>query len=89
MNKGKPVIGITAAYDFEKGSSGVKEDYYDAIIHCGAVPILLPVTEEKSMWAEYLKICDGIILSGGPDIDATYFGRCNMPYANEISPIRD
>jgi len=89
MNRGKPVIGITAAYDVEKGSSGVKDDYCDAIIHCGAVPIIIPVTEEKSMWAQYLEICDGIILSGGPDIDATYFGKCNMPYANEISPIRD
>jgi putative glutamine amidotransferase len=89
MNKIKPVIGITTAYDFEKSSSGVKDDYYEAIIQCGAVPILIPVTDEKSMWDEYLKICDGIILSGGPDIDATYFGKCNMPYANEISPIRD
>jgi len=89
MNKVKPIIGITTAYDFEKGSSLIKDDYYDAIIHCGAVPFLIPVTDEKSVWIEYVKICDGLILSGGPDIDATYFGESNMPYANEISPIRD
>ena len=89
MVKDKPVIGITAAYDFEKGFCSVKEDYYEAIIQCGAVPILIPVTEVKSMWVEYLDICNGIILSGGPDIDATYFGEYNMPYANEISPVRD
>lgn len=89
MYKGKPVIGITSAYDFEKGSSCIKDDYYDAIIHCGGVPILIPVTEEKSVWVEYLEICDGIVFSGGPDVDATYFGESNMPYANEISPVRD
>lgn len=89
MYKGKPVIGITAAYDFENGFSSVKEDYYEAIIHCGAVPILIPVTDEKNVLEEYLKMCNGLILSGGPDIDATYFGKSNMPYAHEISPIRD
>jgi putative glutamine amidotransferase len=89
MFKGKPIIGITAAYDFDKGISTLKEDYYEAIIHCGAVPILIPVTDEKCIWAEYLDMCDGLILSGGPDIDATYFGSWNMPYAHEISPIRD
>jgi putative glutamine amidotransferase len=89
MDKSKPVIGITAAYDFEKCFSSVREDYYEAIIQCGAVPVLLPVTDIKSMWVEYLDICSGLILSGGPDIDASYFGEGNMPYANEISPVRD
>lgn len=89
MLKRKPIIGITAAYDFEKGISTLKEDYYDAIMQCGAVPIIIPATYDKVMWDEYLYICDGIIFSGGPDIDATYFGKGNMPYANEISPIRD
>jgi len=89
MHKDKPIIGITTAFDFEKGISSVKEDYYEAIIRCSAVPILIPVTDEKGIWQEYLEMCDGLVLSGGPDIDATYFGMCNMPYANEISPIRD
>lgn len=89
MYKGKPVIGITAAFDFEKATSNLKDDYYEAIIQCGAVPVLIPVTEEKSVWVEYLDICDGIILSGGPDVDAGYFGQNNMPYSREISPVRD
>lgn len=89
MYKGKPVIGITTAFDFEKNISNLRDDYYEAIIQCGAVPVLIPVTEVKSVWVEYLDICDGIILSGGPDIDAAYFGQNNMPYAKEISPTRD
>ncbi len=89
MNKSKPIIGITCAYDFEKGNSCLKEDYYDAVIKCGAVPIMIPVTDSKSAWVEYLGLCDGFIFSGGPDIDAAHFGKLNMPYANEISPLRD
>ncbi|EMS72120.1 gamma-glutamyl-gamma-aminobutyrate hydrolase family protein [Ruminiclostridium cellobioparum] len=89
MYRGKPVIGITAAFDFEKSTSNLRDDYYEAIIQCGAVPVLIPVTEVKSVWVEYLDICDGIVLSGGPDIDAVYFGQNNMPYAGEISPVRD
>lgn len=89
MFKGKPVIGITAGYDFEKSASLLRDDYYEAVIQCGAVPVLIPVTEVKSVWVEYLDICDGLILSGGPDVDASYFGQHNMPYAKEISPVRD
>jgi putative glutamine amidotransferase len=89
MFKGKPVIGITAAFDYDRSISSVKDDYYEAIIMCGGVPVIIPVTEEKSAWVEYLDICSGFILSGGPDIDASYFGMGNMPYANEISPARD
>ncbi len=89
MYRGKPVIGITAAYDFEKSASTLKDDYYEAVIQCGAIPVLIPVTEVKSAWVEYLDICDGLILSGGPDVDAFYFGQNNMPYAKEISPVRD
>ncbi len=89
MYRGKPVIGITAAFDFEKCTSNLRDDYYEAIIQCGAVPVLIPVTEVKGVWVEYLDICDGIVLSGGPDIDAMYFGQNNMPYAGEISPVRD
>ncbi|ACL77645.1 gamma-glutamyl-gamma-aminobutyrate hydrolase family protein [Ruminiclostridium cellulolyticum] len=89
MYKGKPIIGITAAFDYEKSISTLKDDYYEAIIQCGGLPVIIPVTEEKSAWVEYLDICNGFILSGGPDIDAAYFGKGNMPYTNEISPIRD
>ncbi len=89
MYKGKPVIGITAAFDFDKSVSNLRDDYYEAIIQCGAVPVIIPVTENKSVWVEYLDLCDGLVLSGGPDVDAEYFGQSNMPYAKEISPIRD
>jgi putative glutamine amidotransferase len=89
MHSSKPVIGITTAYDFEKSICTLKEDYYEAILRCGAVPLLIPVTDIESCWENYLDICNGLILSGGPDIDATYFGKNNMPFANEISPIRD
>lgn len=89
MNGGKPVIGITSAYDLEKGFSWLREDYYDAIISSGAIPVLIPLTDNKSVLAEYLNICDGMIFSGGPDVDAAYFGAVNMPYGREISPVRD
>lgn len=89
MAERKPVIGITTAFDFDKSIVTLKDDYYEAVVQCGAVPVLIPVTEEKDVWSSYLDICDGFILSGGPDIDAAYFGKGNMPYANEISPVRD
>lgn len=89
MGVKRPIIGITAAYDFEKSTSNLREDYYEAVISCGGIPVLLPVTEDKSVWEEMTRICDGFILSGGPDVDASFFGESNMPYGGEISPVRD
>jgi putative glutamine amidotransferase len=89
MYKKKPVIGITTAYDFDRCSSWIREDYYEAVTQSGGIPVLIPATEDKSIWASYLDVCDGIILSGGPDVDAAYFGKNNLPCTNEISPVRD
>lgn len=80
---------MTTSYDLEKCCSWLKEDYYEAIIQCGAIPLLLPVTDNKSILDEYLDICSGFVFCGGPDVDAAYFGQENMPYSKEISPVRD
>lgn len=89
MGERKPVIGITCGYDNQGTMSFVKEGYYKAITRVGGLAILLPVTDNESVISGYYSICDGIILSGGPDVDACYFGEENMPCAGEISPIRD
>jgi putative glutamine amidotransferase len=89
MKHSKPVIGITSGYDFDKCMSYVKEGYYDAVFISGGIPVLLPVTDNKNIIDDYINICDGFILSGGPDVEASYFGENNMPYTGEISPVRD
>jgi putative glutamine amidotransferase len=89
MNNRKPLIGITTGYDYDKHMMYLKEGYYDAIYKCGGLAIAIPSTCDETVLLEILNYCDGILLSGGPDVDAKLYGEGNMPYNGDISPIRD
>ena len=74
----KPVIGITV--DIEEGSAPgrqvlkLNENYAQAVSSCGGVPILIsPETDASAV----IEMVDGILIPGGPDIDAKHWGEAN------------
>ena len=82
------VIGITPAQD-EKGNITINQDYVNAVIRSGAAPVLLPLIEEEESQFALLSRIDGLLLSGGPDIDPALYGEEKIPECGEISPKRD
>lgn len=86
--KCRPLIGITCSIDYEKDFSYLKQGYYKAIQKAGAIAILLPA-DELSLESELIQKLDGILLSGGPDIDPVYFGEETYTFNGNISPERD
>lgn len=77
----KPRIGISAnTMVMEGGSmpgltrSYVNQDYVVSLEKAGAVPVLLPVTADPELAMEQLAGLDGLIVSGGPDIDPQLYG---------------
>ena len=44
-------------------------DYSDSIIRAGAIPIIIPFTTDKNTLDEYMGLIDGLIITGGYDID--------------------
>lgn len=85
----KPVIGITPGYWSENNKLFIHKGYTDAIISAGGIPFLLPLTLDEDVVVSGIEKCDGILLSGGPDVDARLFGEFNMNCSGEISPYRD
>ncbi|MBV7508445.1 gamma-glutamyl-gamma-aminobutyrate hydrolase family protein [Bacillus sp. sid0103] len=90
MNK-KPIIGITGAYvkhnEFMEGVY-VHHDYHKSVAANGGVPIILPyINPEISI--ETLALCDGIILSGGEDVDPNLFGQEPHHNLGPTTPERD
>ncbi len=79
----KPIIGITPDYSYENKAYSLHEDYIAAIEAAGGCPIILPPTEELP---DFL---DGIVFSGGGDIDPLLFGEEPLHESGEISPLRD
>jgi putative glutamine amidotransferase len=72
-----PLIGLTTRniedpkYGFPLFSA--PKTYSQALIRAGAIPVLLPVNLPPNTYPELLNRLDGILFSGGGDIDLNYF----------------
>ncbi|MDO4190770.1 MAG: membrane dipeptidase [Bacteroidales bacterium] len=83
----KPVIGISANHCDE--TSRIADAYYTAIRKAGGVPLLIPVIGESDYLKEICDKVDGIVMSGGGDIDPSYINAPTIPEAGTPDPERD
>ena len=79
----KPIIGITPDYSYEKTRFKISEDYTNALLKAGGVPVLLFPGED------FPDFVDGILFTGGGDIDPLRFGEEPIRQNGQISPLRD
>ena len=89
-----PVIGITSSHFMDRASHGtfarhsVSKAYSDAVHRAGGLPIILPFIADHA--PAMLDIVDGLILTGGADIDPARFGDTVLhPSTYDILPDRD
>ena len=61
-----PIIGISAA---EVSPVGAPLTYVKAVKRAGGVPVIIPMTSDKAQIEAVLEIIDGLIMTGGEDID--------------------
>lgn len=78
----KPLIGIAANIlivtgDYMQGlyRSYVNHDYVESLEQAGCVPVLLPVLKDLSDVRRQVEGLDGIVLSGGYDMDPALYGE--------------
>jgi len=85
----RPVIGITCSWDNENQRHFLGSLYCEAVRVAGGLPVLLSNYEKEEEIAGLLGIIDGLLLSGGKDVDPFYFGEEAIPECGEITPLRD
>lgn len=90
----KPIIGITSAYEREEEllnyhRTTVSIDYTKSIVATGGIPIVLPVTDDRTIIKAQLSLIDGLILSGGADINPLLYGQDFKAGIGTVSPERD
>lgn len=86
----QPTIGITTSYDQEKGKLKLNKDYVEAIRACGGLPFILPhVSITKGDIKVILDRIDGLLLTGGWDVDPHHFGQEPRYKLRGIDPARD
>ncbi len=100
----KPVIGITANYSFdgsgefaegigarEQAWQLIADDYVTCVVRAGGIPVVLPVVsgEDGALRRELLDLTDGVIFSGGSDVDPMFFGQKSAGRTGRVVPLRD
>jgi putative glutamine amidotransferase len=82
-----PIIGVTTYSRNELGSFHLPSAYLDAVRAAGGVPILL--TPGESDLARLLNVLDGIVFSGGGDIEPEQYGGQPHHTVYAVDPERD
>ena len=83
----RPVIGITGNYEDSQLRLG--RGYYDSIVAAGGVPLVLPPVDDTDTIINSLSRIDGLLLSGGGDINPLWAGEEPSPLLHGINRERD
>ena len=94
----KPTIGITCSMEYgdkrRKYPTAyvfdyLKRSYYEAVERSGGVAVILPNTRRTELVDEFLSIVDGLIISGGNDVDPVFYGEKKKAKNLSITRERD
>src|SRR5437870_1356925 len=85
-----PVIAITATSERVKDSVRVRVNraYTDAIAAAGLIPFVIPPVA-PDLAPAILDAVSGLVLTGGEDVDPSYFGEARHPNTGPANDDRD
>lgn len=95
MNLGKPIIGVTCGEIYNKSEAwspvafGQSRTFVDCILQAGGLPLLLPLTTDKELLQQLGSMLDGLLLSGGNDLNPTLYGQKPLTATSDHSDLRD
>ena len=83
----RPIIGISA--NRKDGLSCIAEPYFLSVVQAGGAPLLIPVITDINTLSVIVKNLDGLILSGGGDIDPRFLSEKPIPELGDVDSYRD
>ena len=91
MYQRKPVIGLTSSYEKNENAERVflPHSYFTTIRHFGGIPLLIPVCATAEEMEYLISQCDGLLLTGGDDIDPALYGEDILNDTVSIARERD
>ena len=86
-----PLIGVSTSITVGTAPERayVNSTYLNAIQQAGGVPLPLPPQLSSRSWKRVAAGLDGLLLTGGGDIDPALFGEAAHPTLYDVAPIRD
>lgn len=83
----QPVIGLTG--NFADGDARLCEQYYMSVVRAGGTPMIIPPVADKDVIINTLDKIDGLVLTGGGDINPLWAGEEPSPRLHGINHMRD
>ncbi len=61
--------------EFADLSVSLSGRYQEALLQSGSLPVILPITTSREVIAEYVRRAQGVVLTGGDDVDPALYGN--------------
>jgi putative glutamine amidotransferase len=93
-----PIIGITATLKEDVDAVAERPlgrfvradlDYIEGVVGAGGAPVVLPAAGDERVAEAVVHSLDGLLLSGGSDLDPCYYGEEPVPELGVTIPERD
>ena len=83
----KPLIGLTG--NFVDGETRLADRYYKSVAEAGGVPVVIPPLADKDAIINTLDRIDGLVLTGGGDVNPLWTGEEPSPRLHSVNRERD
>ena len=92
----KPIIGINSTRLLKHETpyshsvmESISNDYVESIIKAGGVPIILPILSDEESIRQQVELLDGVLLTGGVDVNPLLYNEEPSPKLGYIYPDKD
>ena len=82
------LIGMTPSGMTEMDLT-IHHDYMEAVLRAGALPVMLPLTQDAQVLHAALNAVDGVVVTGGVDVHPRMYGEEVLPCCGTIIEARD
>ncbi len=89
----KQLIGVNADYRAAQKNTPsfafLGTGYFDSITKAGAIPVVIPALEDEADLSRVLELLDGVVLTGGADLDPRNDGFMRHPSMRLLNSRRE
>jgi putative glutamine amidotransferase len=89
-----PVVGLPTYHPWAEGAPDaraveMRTSYCRAVVSAGGAPLLVPLIEDGAALDRMYGLLDGLLLCGGGDVAASFYGRQDRGRLTIVDPVRD
>lgn len=89
MNGKAPGIGLSSRICDDAKHHQLRQAYVAAVLRAGGIPWIIPSISKFDILDDLVERLDGLILTGGEDIEPRWFGQRPHERLAAVDPIRD